>query len=101
MDEHAEVNLGNRIKALLQASLAPVVLDVIDESHLHASHTHTIKRTSTATPSSGTHYRIRIVSEAFRGKSRIRRHRAIYRLLCAEFEEGLHALAIEAKAPGE
>jgi BolA family transcriptional regulator, general stress-responsive regulator len=96
LDEHGEVSLGNRIKAILQAALAPVALDVIDESHLHASHTHTSNRTSTAKTSSGTHYRIRIVSEAFRGKSRIRRHRAIYRLLCAELKDGLHALTIEA-----
>ncbi len=101
MDEHAEVTPGNRIKAILHAALAPVSIEVIDESHKHASHTHTIKRTRTDMTSSGTHFRIRIVSEAFSGKSRVERQRAINHLLRAEFAEGLHALAIEALAPGE
>jgi BolA family transcriptional regulator, general stress-responsive regulator len=97
LDEHSEC----RIKAILFAALAPVSVDVIDESHRHASHTHTLTRTGAGTTSNGTHLRIRIVSEAFRGKSRVERHRAINYLLRAEFEGGLHALAIEARAPGE
>jgi BolA protein len=48
-----------------------------------------------------THMRIQIVSESFSGKSRIDRHRAINALLQPELDEGLHALAIEAAAPGE
>jgi BolA family transcriptional regulator, general stress-responsive regulator len=99
LDEHSE----SRIKAILFAALAPVSVDVIDESHRHASHTHTLTgtRTGAGTTSNGTHLRIRIVSEAFRGKSRVERHRAINCLLRAEFEGGLHALAIDARAPGE
>jgi BolA family transcriptional regulator, general stress-responsive regulator len=101
LDEHAQVTPGNRIKAILHAALAPVSIEVIDESYKHASHPHTIKRTSTDTTSNGTHFHIRIVSEAFSGKSRVERHRAINHLLRAEFEQGLHALVIEAQAPGE
>jgi BolA protein len=45
--------------------------------------------------------RVRIVAEAFRGQSRIARHRVVNGLLAGEIARGLHALAIEAKAPGE
>ena len=48
-----------------------------------------------------THFRLTIEAEAFRGLSRVQRQREVYRLLAQEFEDGLHALAITAKAPGE
>jgi BolA protein len=44
---------------------------------------------------------VRIVSGRFAGLSRIQRHRLVYGLLPAEFADGLHALALDAKAPGE
>jgi BolA family transcriptional regulator, general stress-responsive regulator len=108
VDHQAEISPGHRIEAVLHAALAPSSLSVLDESHLHATHAHLIKQKAhlskqigAATASSGTHFRIKIVSEAFRGKSRIERHRIINQLLSAEFEGSLHALAIEAKAPAE
>ena len=45
--------------------------------------------------------RVRIVSPAFAGKSRLDRHRAVNALLKPELDAGLHALAVEAAAPGE
>ena len=48
-----------------------------------------------------THFRLDIVSEAFAGKSRVERHRLVNDILKGAFERGLHALAIQAKAPGE
>jgi BolA family transcriptional regulator, general stress-responsive regulator len=101
LEEHAEGTLGNRIKAILVDALAPAAVEVIDESRRHASHTPTRTRTGIGATSNGTHFHIRIVSEAFRGKSRIERHRAINQLLRAEFGQGLHALAIDARAPDE
>jgi BolA protein len=108
LDEQAEVSLGQRIQAILHKALAPSSLSVLDESHLHATHAHLItqkahpsKQKGAAAASSGTHFRVKIVSEAFRGKSRIERHRLINQLLREEFEGSLHALAIEAKAPAE
>jgi len=107
VDEQTEVTPGQRIEAILLAALAPSSLSVLDESHLHASHAHLIKQKAQSVTqqagaaSNGTHFRVKIVSEAFRGKSRIERHRKINQLLGAEFEGTLHALAIEAKAPGE
>ncbi len=48
-----------------------------------------------------THYRVYIVSDAFRGKSRVERHRSINTALASELAAGVHALAIHAAAPGE
>ena len=65
-----------------------------DESERHAGH-------SGARTGGGTHYRVRIVSGRFASLTRVQRHRLVYSLLPAEFADGLHALALDAKAPGE
>ena len=75
-------------------AFAPQNLDVVDESHLHAGHTG-------HRPGGETHFRVHIVSEAFRGKSRIERHRMVNETLSGELAGGVHALAIHAAAPGE
>lgn len=95
LDQHMESDNLSRIKAALVEALAPTSIHIIDESHLHVGH---IKA---ARLQAGTHYRITIVSEAFTGKARIERHRMVNRILRREFSAGLHALAIEAKAPEE
>jgi len=86
--------MRERIVARLRETLDPAVLDVTDESDRHAGH-------AGARPGGGTHYRVRIVSAKFAGLSRVARHRVVYQQLPAEFADGLHALALEAKAPGE
>jgi BolA family transcriptional regulator, general stress-responsive regulator len=101
MDEPSDIAAGDRIKAILQAALAPDSIEVIDESHKHAGHAHAVQRPGPAARAGGTHFRIKVVSEAFQGKSLVERHRAINHLLRAEFDAGVHALAIDAKAPGE
>jgi len=78
----------------LSEAFMPVSLKVLDESHQHEGHTG-------HRPGGQTHYRVYIVSEAFKGKSRLERHRMINQLLSAELEGGIHALAIHAAAPGE
>jgi BolA protein len=78
----------------LTEAFAPARLDVIDESHKHEGH-------SGHRPGGGTHFRVHIVSEAFRGKSRIERHRLVNQTLSGELAGGVHALAIHASAPGE
>lgn len=103
LDMHGQSDLsaGDRIKAILQAALTPSSLEIIDESHKHATHAHAVTRQGTAAGAEGTHFRIKVVSENFRGQSRIDRHRTVNQLLTKEFAGGMHALAIEAKAPGE
>ena len=81
-----------RIRAAL-AALQPVTLDVIDDSHKHAGH-------EGARDGRG-HFTVRIVSPVFAGKAPLARHRAIYAALGEMMQTDIHALAIEAKAPGE
>lgn len=78
----------------LTAAFAPESLRVEDESDRH--HGHAGHR-----PGGETHFRVYIVAEAFRGKSRIDRHRMINATLSSELAGGVHALAIHASAPGE
>jgi BolA protein len=73
-------------------SLAPLTLDLHDESAQHAGH-------AGARPSGGSHWHLAIVSEAFRGKSPVARHRMVYEALGDLMERDVHALRIEASAP--
>jgi BolA protein len=88
------MTMQERIVARLTEGLAPERLDILDESDRHAGH-------AGARAGGGTHYRVKIVSPRFAGMSRVARHRLVYGLLPAEFSEGLHALAVDARAPGE
>jgi len=74
------------------AALEPARLDLRDESAQHAGH-------AGARPSGGSHWQLTIVSEAFRGKSPVARHRMIYEALGDLMERDIHALRIEALAP--
>ena len=78
----------------LNETFAPASLDVVDESDQHKGH-------AGHRPGGETHFRVYIVAEAFRGKSRVERHRMINAVLAAELSGRVHALAIHAKAPGE
>ena len=101
MSAQSHPTMTLRITEKLQAALAPISLEVIDESHKHAGHAHAMTRPGIAQGVGGTHFQIKVVSEAFKGKSRVDRHRTINNLLAAELAESVHALAIDAKAPGE
>jgi len=85
------------IERKLTEALAPASLKVIDESHHHAGHAHP----GDSRHGKESHFRVEVVSAAFAGKSRIDRHRLVNAILAQELAEGLHALAITAKAPGE
>jgi BolA family transcriptional regulator, general stress-responsive regulator len=89
------MSLRQTIEHKLEAAFAPERLAVIDESHHHAGH-------QPGFDGGGeTHLRVRIVSQAFAGLSRLARHRAVNDLLKPELDAGLHALAVEPAAPGE
>jgi BolA protein len=83
-----------QIAEKLAAAFAPQQLDVIDESDRHEGH-------AGHRPGGESHFRVHIVSEAFRGKSRLERHRLVNQTLSGELASGVHALAIHASAPGE
>jgi BolA family transcriptional regulator, general stress-responsive regulator len=82
------------ISRKLTETFAPLSLQVLDESHHHEGH-------AGHRPGGETHFRIYIVAGAFRGKSRIARHRMINETLAHELKSGVHALAIHAAAPDE
>ncbi len=78
----------------LETRLAPVHLHIMDESMQHAGH-------AGAQDGGESHFRVEIVSPQFKGLNRVARHRLIYEALGDAFDQGLHALRIDAKAPGE
>lgn len=75
------------------AALAPISIELIDDSHLHAGHA--------GARSGGGHFRVSIVSAAFSGKNTVARHRLIYDALGDMMRREIHALAIEARTPEE
>jgi BolA protein len=88
------MTLTDWITQTLQEQLQPSALTVTDESEQHRGH-------GGWREGGETHFRLYIVSEAFSGKSRVERHRLVNEVLKGAFGKGLHALAIQAKAPGE
>lgn len=81
------------LEACLRDAFAPTVLQVDDESALHAGHA--------GAASGGGHYRVTIVSTVFTGKTRVARHRMVYDALRAFMPDQIHALAIAASTPDE
>ena len=82
-----------QIRERLVAALAPSELAIEDESHRHAGH-------AGARDGRG-HFRVRIVSTAFRGQLPLARHRAVYAALGELMQTDIHALAIDARTPEE
>lgn len=78
----------DEIRTRLQRAFSPSTLDVIDEGHLHIGH---------AGEGTG-HFRVRITSAAFAGKTRVQQHRMVYDALADLMGNGIHALAIEAQS---
>jgi BolA protein len=77
------------LRLRLQELLAASALEVIDESAAHAGHA------GADGTGSGTHFRVRIASPLFEGRTRVARHRLVYDALREFVDRGLHALAIE------
>jgi len=78
------------IESAIRASLDPVHLEVVDESHMHS-----------VPEGAQSHFKVLVVSDAFAGQGLVARHRAINRLLADEFQQGLHALALYTWTPEE
>ncbi len=77
------------LDAALRSALAPTMLEVIDESAQHAGHS------GAGVEGYGTHFRVRVASPLFEGKSRVARHRLVYDSLQFFIAQGVHAIAIE------
>jgi BolA protein len=81
------------IQSALQAAFQPSQLHIQDDSAKHAGHA--------GAKDGGGHYHIVIESSMFAGQTLVRRHRQIYTALKPLMGSAIHALAIEAIAPGE
>ncbi|KAG2197233.1 hypothetical protein INT47_003608 [Mucor saturninus] len=85
------------IESKLTEALDPTVLETINESHKHAHH-----EAMKGVTNKETHFRVTVVSDAFKGKSLMQRHRLIYGLLDDELKnKGLHALTLKTKTQAE
>ena len=84
--------IAAEIEARLRAELAPLALDVRDDSAQHAGH---------AGAREGGHFHVAVVSDRFTGLQRLARHRLVYHCLSDLMQRGIHALAIDARTPGE
>lgn len=91
-----------RIRQTLEQALEPSSLEVIDESHKHAGHAGVASRPGSAGAAAETHFLLKVVSAQFEGKSLLERHRTINTLVEGEMgPDKVHAIAIEARAPGD
>ena len=82
-----------QIEKELRSAFSPSHLEIIDESHLHAGH-------AGARDGKG-HFKVVIIADDFSGKSMIKRHRLVYGALDSLLESDIHALTIDALAPGD
>lgn len=80
------------IERRLRAALDPLELQLQDDSAQHAGHSGARE---------GGHYSVSIVSASFTGLNKVARHRLVYHSLGELMQQGIHALAVQARAPGE
>ena len=88
------MSVADNIKTKLTEALAPSRLDLTDESHLHAGH-------AGARPEGESHFRLLVVSDAFKNRGRLERQRMIYQVLGDLMATDIHALSIKALTPDE
>jgi BolA protein len=86
------IAVTEQLRAALEQALMPRSLEIIDDSARHAGH---------AGARAGGHYRVTLVAEAFRGRSRLERHRLVYDAVAPLMQDGVHALNIVARTPDE
>ena len=82
------MSVRDTIVEKLSQKFAPTHLEVLDESDRHKGH-------AGSRPGGETHFRVRIATPQFSGRTRLQQHRAVMEALDAELKGGVHALAIE------
>ncbi len=92
------MTMKDQITAKLEAALAPERIEVIDDSAKHAGHLH---HPGGVEDRGETHFTVKVTADVFAGKRLLERHRLINQALADELSTTVHALAIEARAPGE
>jgi stress-induced morphogen len=92
--ERDPASRARRIEAALTRAFSPTLVHVEDDSGRHAGH-------AGARPEGETHFSVLVVAEAFRGQPRVARSRSVHEALAAEFQDGMHALALTLRTPEE
>jgi len=87
------MNTTEKIEKILRETLTATIVEIEDESALHVGHA--------GAASGGRHYRVKIVSPLFEGKTQVQRHRMVYNALSAEMQRTIHALALTTLAPSQ
>jgi len=88
------MRIADIIEKKLADNLAPIQLELVDESHLHAGH-------AGARPEGESHFRLLVVSDHFKNRGRLERQRMIYQALGDLMTSDIHALSIKAMTPDE
>jgi BolA protein len=88
------MTVADEIRRKLTEAFRPSEIEIEDESARHAGH-------AGARPGGETHFRVRIVAPAFVDMSRVTRQRKVYEVLAEEMRTQIHALSIDARAPGD
>jgi BolA family transcriptional regulator, general stress-responsive regulator len=82
-----------KIRFAIESALKPSSLQITDQSHRHAGH-------AGAQDGRG-HFDVQVVSEAFRGKLPLTRHRLVFAAVGDLMQTDIHALSIKALSPDE
>ncbi|KZT70974.1 bola-like protein [Daedalea quercina L-15889] len=90
--------VARSIRTKLFSALQPSELAIVNDSWQHRHHA---AMRVQGGGSGETHFSIQVVSEQFRGKTTMQRHRLIYSMLSEELSQGLHALSLKTKTPEE
>lgn len=86
--------IQDQIRILLTDTFAPAYLEISDDSHRHAGH-------AGSRPEGETHFRVTLVSEHFKGESRVTRQRKVYATLQQLLATRVHALQLALFTPDE
>ena len=88
------MSVANAMRTKLTDALAPTMLEIVDESHLHQGHAGHDGRGES-------HFAVTVASEAFAGKNRVARQRMVYGILADELADRVHALSLKTLTPEE
>jgi BolA protein len=83
------IEMEQIIRNKVEQALSPKVLEILNESHMHAG------------PAANSHFKVTVVSDVFEGKRPVARHQMIYKILADELAGEVHALALHVFTEGE
>jgi BolA protein len=87
-------DMVTHIEATLREKLAASEVEVVDDSQRHRKH-------ASSGGAKSKHFKVRVVSPLFEGKSLVQRHRMVNALFADEMKRAIHSLALDTRAPGE